>query len=456
MSSFFNEFLNKAPRTYTPPLALMEANQFLVAQAAAPSRYDTRDRLNEVAKKLQRVIDLEVAPSSFSDREIRSLAWALNHGEPPLSQGPALKAALDIFFLHQCEPKKLNGLISTFLSAKDVPIENLAAWAKVIHLHLVLYKGQLDELLHWKRHAALVFAPDAANKVGKWCLEHDGSLADAFKTLRLPVGSSVGTLAVQSVIRAVAGSSQFPRRIDEVLKLVEPLGMKPIKQAIEAFLERFALNPGIEPFAPLIDLALLHLGDPRLKRNTQWLDISERARKRMISWIAHRDLNLFFRAVAMDDDRRQFWLRYVDQITYSRLVLGDDVARRSDPAIHEFLKQKLHARLQDGDPSVSAFIIQIQDILFVEFSQSGDACYMYRYDEHQIDLELPSYVRSELRRQWGQSRGSVLKNRIPDWIRNPNWTRSRDNRIVHQGAWQYNAASKLRILGIEAAVSRYR
>lgn len=444
---FFERFVNQAPYQYSRPTGMLEALAELEAHGVERGGAESAEKGRLAAAKLKQIHNGELPASAMSDRELRALAWALNDGSQPISAGPALKTAL-MFYRSTCRPKQLNGLIHGFFHARGLPTEYYGAWAEVVRHHLATYNGNYEFLVHWKRFAPLVFAPDAAAQIGRWCLAQPAGIEASFQALRIPLASDVGERSLKGVVLAVAAAADFPARTEECLHLAEARGLGMLKFALDTFLRTFARKAALPPHKALITVAIRKLGDPRLKRNVEWGDVSDEARRKLESWLSREDLDLFFRSVAMDDDRRQFWLRYVDQMTYSRLVLGAYTLNASDPAIKDFLKQGRHARLDDSDPEVSAFIFQIGAYMFVEFSQTGDACYMYEATTHPLDLNLPVYVKKLSRKGGATGVGSQLKVKLGNWMPPGYPDNNRDNRILHMSNWYQAATRKLSFLGI--------
>lgn len=430
------------PVSFGSPRELSAKVKHLEQRFTQQSSYMTRDRLQEVADTLQLLHQGEI--SEIPNKRLRLLPWALNHGEPQISKTPALLTAFHVI-KDPCRPKSLMGLISCFLSARDLPGSNYLAWISKIQGNLKVYSGKHPDLLHWKGTRELLFVPDGANRTAKWCLSHSESISKAFKDLappssqgRVPWRSPLFSKAISGVIQAIAASKDFPARVPEVLALLEENATEHLKLACDAFLVACSQR-GLERQEEILDVALRHFGDPRLERSTKWLGISQEARELCKQWVSLADLELFFSSVAMDEDRRRFWLQYVDQMSYSRIALGNDVVRRSDPALQNFLKQHRHAILDNGDPTLSAAIFRIKNMLIVEFSHVGHACYIYDHDNVPFDMDSPVFADSV--RFARKPRTGLKDSRIAD-------------RIIHNGAWHYGAYAKLSEYGIHRTQGR--
>jgi hypothetical protein len=128
------------------------------------------------------------------------------------------------------------------------------------------------------------------------------------------------------------------------------------------------------------------LGDPRLPKNgPNWLGIDE-AKSIFIQWLSLADITFFFELVISDVEdvhrRKAFWLNYVEEVKRSWVILnGSDYYRL------RLRQRELQKNLGDQTvgrfrwPSSSAFILDFGRIVVVEFSQPGNAAYVYHAQE---------------------------------------------------------------------------
>ena len=118
------------------------------------------------------------------------------------------------------------------------------------------------------------------------------------------------------------------------------------------------------------------------------------------------DIRFFFDVVAQACNDRQFayrkafWLAYFEHISFCRPVLGRNVHRllRNNPQALEYYRERQPATLTGGTYDQHAFIIQMGDHTFVEFSTAA-ACYVYDNARTPFRLEQSEYSISELRNQ---------------------------------------------------------
>ncbi len=179
------------------------------------------------------------------------------------------------------------------------------------------------------------------------------------------------------------------------------------------------------------DFALAHWKNPQIKSSSRWGLVSDSVRKMVSQWFAKEDLLLFFSLLqdtgSVDKARLNFWLNFVDQIDFTRIVMGNDALFRRDSDFVDFRNKNKgrFSELVGGATSNNAFIMRIGQYYFVEFSETGNACYIYDSSQLSFDPEAK------------QLRLLELKNK-----------RYAIDRILHLSDWVYSALMKLGKLGI--------
>jgi hypothetical protein len=172
-----------------------------------------------------------------------------------------------------------------------------------------------------------------------------------------------------------------------------------------------------------------HLGDPR-HRQANYSEFDPAAYIKVRAWFSRFDLEFFFKFVIRDDPhkRKAFWLDYIDRVEVSNVALCDaDIFRlRAGRA-----ERPRYSRAV-GASNVSAFIMRFprSSAILVEFSQPGNALYCHdagKFDKHvkggigQPLLHISYDLKNVMTRQW---------------------------RVVHREAWQYEVRNLLASMGI--------
>ena len=141
------------------------------------------------------------------------------------------------------------------------------------------------------------------------------------------------------------------------------------------------------------------LGDPRLPHNRlNWAGIGE-AERRVIEWLSQLDIVFFFESVlpsGKDKHRRKdFWLRYVSSVRRSRPLLTRDDRYRLERLLDQKGQKLTHVgSMNDRSISkTSAFLLEFDKLLVVEFSEVNNACYLYRKND--IAKIIPDFWTSQ-------------------------------------------------------------
>ncbi len=139
-------------------------------------------------------------------------------------------------------------------------------------------------------------------------------------------------------------------------------------------------------------LALEAWQSPQISSHGKWGHIAPAVKEMVSQWLVLEDLQDFFELLAGDraaDQRRlNFWVRYIKQISFSHIALGSHLWFSRDRDWIEFKQKKKGrtSRLDGGGGSKNAFIMKIGSNYFVEFGETGDAC--YGYSENNIPFTL--------------------------------------------------------------------
>ncbi len=214
------------------------------------------------------------------------------------------------------------------------------------------------------------------------------------------------------------------------------------KQVLDTLLEQLADHPvfGDEGLAKLLTrygqctdksvheelkrFAVDAWGSPQLTQQAKW-GLVEPSVKAMVSeWLALEDLEDFFerlQAGGLADIRRlKFWKRFVKQISFSHIALSNHLCSSKQPNWVEFKQKKKgrYSRLDGGGGSKNAFIMKIDGYYFVEFGETGDACYGYMAGTEPFSLgsgqlTYPDDLKDKSGRIfWGSHKGGSWESRF--------------------------------------------
>ena len=145
-------------------------------------------------------------------------------------------------------------------------------------------------------------------------------------------------------------------------------------------------------------------------------------------------LRLFFellkrRGVPDPHGRLDFWMKYINQISFTRLILGDDMRRYLNT--HLELKEHFKNDIESfanltgakGEASLDAFIMEISGHFIVEFNPHG-GCYVYKKGQNTFNVNSTSLDAST-------DTGGLKERYYTRGTRGPD--------IVHREGWQYKA-----------------
>ncbi|WP_313471603.1 type I Zorya anti-phage system protein ZorC [Atlantibacter hermannii] len=191
--------------------------------------------------------------------------------------------------------------------------------------------------------------------------------------------------------------------------------------------------------------ALEYWDNPQLKsQQNKWHQyVSEPVAAMVRGWLAKQDLMHFFELLRgngdVDQARLFYWLRFANQMGFTRIVMGPDAwhDRGSDfVKFREENKGRL-SYLLGGRNLDNAMIMQINDYLFVEFSGTGNAMYAYRIGQAPFNPESESL-----------DINIHLKDKFRNVLRLPHIPRAEGYNRVRLTGWMLKYDDELRQLGI--------
>ena len=322
-------------------------------------------------------------------KRVRKLAWALVYSEgerPCIIDQPRLKSALQLIE-NRFRISAFLGVFQALLQAWDSP--NASTLREFIKKHLINYNGSRKFVQTLKNNKAYYCDKNGPNqlaldllhlqqKLSKICsyLELDdymhnypyfGAVAEAY----VSNGEFHNVQTVIDVIEFVKKHNNDKASRIILSKLIEKLG----SDATEALHQ------------PVQSYVLQKWKDPRIAgADVRWRDVSDKARQIFTKWITEEDLRFFFDIVARAcgdpkfEYRKAFWLSYLEHISFCRPVLRKDAEYlfRSNKQALQYYQDRQPATLKGGTKDQHAFIIQMGEYTFVEFSTAA-ACQVYHF-----------------------------------------------------------------------------
>ena len=397
-------------------------------------------------------------------RRTRQLAWVLTYAEnglPRIVDTPRLRNALQLIE-KRFRISSVLGIFDALMKSWDAPnSEMLRAFLK---RHLTRYTGSRRFVQKLKANMAWYCEENSATQLATHLLCSQKKLSDVWTYLELPdrmhgypYFGAVATVYIslnnrfdQEAVTAVTDNNRFDQEavtaVTDVIDFVKKHNNdKTSRIVLSKLIEKLGIDASESLRQPVQSYVLAEWGDPRIAGGkNRWREVSDEARKIFTIWITKEDLRFFFDVVAKACNdpkfayRKAFWLAYLEEITFCRPVLRKNAEYlfRHDPQALQYYQGRRPAELKGGNRDQHAFIIQMGDYTFVEFSTAG-ACYVY----HNVDLPF----------EVGDSEYRM------DELRSQSWA---EHRVIHNGSekysWQDGFASWLeREIGIEP-VRSYR
>lgn len=228
--------------------------------------------------------------------------------------------------------------------------------------------------------------------------------------------------------RALEMAGQWPQRRDDILAAV---------------LERYARLSAPQLHDELLARVVDAWGSPHLDLSGlshRWSNVSEEAVGLICHWLAEEDLADFFELIrtssrtlsTMDQRRFAYWKRFTQGMRYTRLVLGTGFRWTRNPDVRKFIDKRSQriAWLQGSTKDNIAILMKIGDCWFVEFGETGNACYPYRDEHRPFDLNRKEHARTEL-----ASQSAVSASRLDRMIHQRDWEADFDAVLARLDIW---------------------
>jgi hypothetical protein len=271
------------------------------------------------------------------------------------------------------------------------------------------------------------------NPVQKYASEYlfgNAEKVDQLKTdLGIPQSSWFWHQLVLSAVRSATklGELEFQLSIPRLIELIRE---RPAfrDEAIELVLVRYHQCANYQPHDELREFVVHNdvWRNPKLKAlglAPAWNRVPDVVWRMVMTWVTERALKDFFDILASrnssDAGRLAFWSKYLQQITWTRLIFGSETMalQYSNKAVKELIARERgdYAEMLTNKKS-DAFMMQIGNFLAVEFSVTSNAGYVYDVKSLKFDKNLKYYSGDTDDLKYGFSTGEGLRIlHTPDW-----------------------------------------
>jgi len=415
-------------------------------EQGAPPPPPLQMRLQALARLRRGAVDLSL-------REWTLISWGLAddcgaHGKP-MDEQPLFEAVMsytDGWIARRDVPRRgWFGLLNSYLSYEpgenSTPVNWLRLRGRLVHTMPILLGNQSRPKL-WSRlleqHADLL-TDDAGRSLRQILFSGSLEEQDQLKNgLPIPEVGWLWRRLIAHQISYLNGLSDPEFKL-AIVPMTDFLRSKPLyaDDILAALLTRYCQSGQRDETHDLLKSeSFSRWGNPQLRSAARWSKVEAPVRAMVMRWFAKEDLEHFFSllqgAGGVDQARLHYWLRFVDQISYTRILLGSEAASSSHPEFQAFRKKyaKRYGHLTGGVGNNNAFIMRINDQYFVEFSGTGNACYAYEEKQLPFDPDAKAlHANSDLKKKIGNA-----------YVGN--------NVISHHRGWQRRADDFLRQRGI--------
>ena len=424
-----DEFVRRAPKPTAIPPKIVSDLEGIERKHNSMCNIPAKEDLREIYHLFFNAIRTGRLDTEFDSlRRIRRLAWALTYSEVNLHRivdTPELRDALQLIE-DRFRMRQLHGVFNALLRAWD-------AWGAgllraFVRRHLANYEGRQKFFQNLKANLAWYCEESGANQLAMSLLRDGVNLSDIWSHLKLPTQMHdycyFGIVGMAYVEELFESNHRLDR--ETVADIIEFVKVHGDDNASRAIVSRTIERLGIDAFddfrQPVQSYVLGKWKDPRITGNVaNWRGVSDEARRIFTGWITKEDLRFFFDVVAKACNdrkfayRKAFWLAYLERISFCRPVLRGNVQNliRNNPQALKYYEERRPAKLTGGNPDQHAFIIQMGDHTFVEFSTAG-ACYVYDNAERPFDLGNLAYNMAELRNMYF-ARDRVIHRKSEDY-----------------------------------------
>ncbi len=389
----------------------------------------------------------------LSEREWRMVFYGLADTDPLYPDRPVLLED-DTYFPHvdsaikkQIESKTLKrkdwaALCSSYFAYKHESPEINQHWC-VLRGHIArgypVVKAAIRREKSWMKTIEFyhdIFTPQAGGVISQQLLSGESnSLSSLEKIAQIPDSSWLWK-RIFTVLLAQLDTLDDPQYLDKISWLLG-LAAQWVRfrdDIITATLTRYYHSTyRDQAHSALKQAALEYWDNPQLKsQQNKWHQyVSEPVAAMVRGWLAKQDLMHFFELLRgngdVDQARLHYWLRFANQMGFTRIVMGPDAWQDRGSDFVKFREENRGrlSHLRGGRSFDNAMVMQINDYIFVEFSGTGNAMYAYRVgqapfnpESHSLDIniQLKDKYRNVLRLPHTPRAEGYNKTRITGWM----------------------------------------
>lgn len=423
-----NAFARRAPQPIkTSQQTLDILNDIIQKHGDTQNEPPNREDLRQIYRSFINAHQKGRHYSEFNSlKRTRQLAWALTYSEdrsPRIVDTTQLSDALQLID-SRFRISMLPGIFNALLEAWDTP--NAGRLRVFVKKHLTDYNGSRKFVQELKADMEWYCEENGATQLALNLLRSRVKLSDVWSTLELPdhARSYPYFGAVAEAYIALHRPADRETVADVIEFVKKHNNNKTSRTVLSKLIEGLGIDASEHLRQPLQSHVLREWGDPRISGGeVRWRDVSDEVKQIFTRWITKEDLRFFFDFVAKACDdhkfayRKAFWLAYLEHISFCLPVLHRDVEYlvSNDLQALQYYNERRTSTLRGSRSNKHAFIIQMGNFTFVEFSTAG-ACYIYNNDNIPFNLGDPEYRASQLRNlSWAERRVTHSNSENYSW-----------------------------------------
>ena len=258
----------------------------------------------------------------------------------------------------------------------------------IIKSYIGSYSGTNRSVLKWRDSCHFLLGSDASTHLGHQLISNpEIEIAEQLAGYSVYDGTDFKREVLRTAITSLCKRPDFGKASD-ILILFEQLlpDEDLLKDDLAYSISELALSIPLQRSEQARELLVSFVlrnqdfGDPRISPQ-KWLGVSEAAKGEIIRWLARDDIKFFFDLIIKESEdphrRKSFWMPYADQVIRSRPLICDKDLLRHDESLERLAEEgRVWGRL-DTRKDTSAFILDFQKLIIVEFSRPNNACYAY-------------------------------------------------------------------------------
>lgn len=389
----------------------------------------------------------------LNDREWRMVFYGLADNDPQYPGQPILLEDAQFFpevdraIKSRIETKTLKrrdwaALCSSYFAYRHESPETNPNWCALrghIGQGYSVVKAAIRREKSWMKTIEFyhdIFTPQAGGVISKQLLSGESHSLSALEKIAQIPDSSWLWKRIFTVLLAQLDTLDDPQYLDKISWLLG-LAAQWVRfrdDIITATLTRYYHSTyRDQAHSALKQAAIEYWDNPQLKsQQNKWHQyVSEPVAAMVRGWLAKQDLMHFFDLLRgngdVDQARLHYWLRFANQMGFTRIVMGPDAWQHRGSDFIKFREENKGrlSHLRGGRSLDNAMIMQINDYLFVEFSGTGNAMYAYRIGHApfnpesrtlDINIHLKDQGRCALRMPHTPRAEGYNKVRITGWM----------------------------------------